>query len=624
MRTFLGYVMIAFLIPLLSILFILLYGELDKAEGIHTVLQEKIPVDSIELPQTSYIAAADGTVISEISGPEKRVYLPGNNIPTFLKDLFVTIEDRQFYHHSGIDAAAISRALVANTRSNSIEQGGSTITQQLARNLFLSPEKSYNRKLTELLYSYQLERTLSKAKILELYINAIYYQNGVYGIESAARFYFDSHTTDLSKAQLAFLAAIPNNPNLYNPLKHFDSTKKRQERILDQMVQTGKLSKSEYNNFVKEQIILKHPDFEDHYPDYSDYALAELKALIASSEGYEKKLENPNEKVREAALKELNTRVGRLLESGITIHTALDKNIQRQAVQSVNGQLGGASIEGAVVVIQHNMHELVSVVGGKHYKKNSFNRAYQSFRQPGSAIKPLLVYAPYIEENDAAISQLVSGAAYCRNGYCPKNYSGNNYGMVTLQEALAKSYNTPAVRLLEETGIKKSFGYLKPFQFEMVNQKDHHLPAAIGGFNVGVSPIELTNAFTSFNDGTYEKARAIRKVTGKDGKILYRWNDKPKMVWDGSTVYKMKILLNGVVTSGTARKAYFPSKYIGGKTGTTNDYKDMWFVGLTDRYTTGVWVGKDQPGSIEYLQAKSPALQIWKQINQGIDQVGSK
>ena len=268
------------------------------------------------------------------------------------------------------------------------------------------------------------------------------------------------------------------------------------------------------------------------------------------------------------------------------------------------------------MVIQHHTHELVSLIGGKNYKKNSFNRAYQSYRQPGSAIKPLLVYAPYIEETGASITSQVSGANYCKNGYCPENYGGASYGMVSLKRAFARSYNTPAIRLLEATGIKTSFNYLQTFQFKKVIKQDQQLAAAIGGFTYGMSPLELTRAFTSFNDGSYQPARAITKITDRQGKTLYKWKDKSKQVWSESTVTKMRQLLHEVTVSGTAKGAYFPTGYIGGKTGTTNDYKDLWFVGLTDDYTTGVWMGKDTPASIEYLSKGSPQVKIWRNISQ--------
>lgn len=616
MRKFIGYLLIISAIPTLMALIFLAYSELTKAESINKTLDDKISADTIHLEQNSYITDQNNDIISEISWNKNRINLSSEEIPPFLKDIFVITEDRQFYQHAGIDAAAISRALLVNSSSNSIEQGASTITQQLARNLYLTQEKTYNRKITELLYAYQLERILSKEDILDLYINAIYFNNGTYGIEAASQFYFSKSATKLSKAELAFLAAIPNNPEKYNPLKHFNATKARQERILKQMLQENKLTTKEYEQLVQEKIVLKIRSSIDLYPDYVNYVHQELRELVAANEGLTSKLESTDKGIREKAEQQLNQKVTKLLNSGVTIHTALNPRLQAAAKKALNVGISSASTEGAAVVIQHHTHELVSLIGGKNYKKNSFNRAYQSYRQPGSAIKPLLDYAPYIEETGAAITSQVSGAGYCKNGYCPQNYGGTNYGMVSLSRALARSYNTPAIRLLEKTGIKTSFNYLKTFQFKKVTEQDQRLAAAIGGFTYGMSPLELTRAFTSFYNGSYQPARAITKVSNREGKTIYKWKDQSKQVWSESTVTKMRQLLHEVTVSGTAKGAYFPSGYIGGKTGTTNDYKDLWFIGLTDHYTTGVWIGKDTPANIEYLSKGSPQVKIWRNISQ--------
>ncbi|MFE0507955.1 transglycosylase domain-containing protein [Peribacillus butanolivorans] len=250
MRTYLGYITIFFSFPVLSIFNFLSYKEWSKAQSPYHVLNERIPIETIELARTSYMTAADGKVISEISNDEKRTYLKLEDIPLFLEDLFIVTEDQNFYEHAGVDITGISRALLVNSQNNNLEQGGSTITQQLARNVYLTHDRTYNRKLSELFYAYQLERKKSKSEIIELYMNAIYFHNGAYGIEAASQFYFSKPTAELSKAELSFLAAIPNNPELYNPFKHFDKTKKRQERILKQMVAEGKLKQNEYEKLV--------------------------------------------------------------------------------------------------------------------------------------------------------------------------------------------------------------------------------------------------------------------------------------------------------------------------------------------------------------------------------------
>ncbi|WP_318263842.1 transglycosylase domain-containing protein [Peribacillus simplex] len=341
--------------------------------------------------------------------------------PLFLENLFIVTEDQKFYDHAGVDLSGISRALLINSQNKTIGQGGSTITQQLARNVYLSHDRTYNRKLSELIYAYQIERTKSKPEIMELYLNAIYFSNGAYGIEAASQYYFSKPTGELTKAELAFLAAIPNNPEYYNPLEHFDATKKRQERLLEQMVANGSLEQAEYEKLINSTIRLDLSTPVDLYPDYVTYVHQELKKLVASSEGLDKSLQSTDVAIRKNAEAELDKKVKELLNSGVTIHTALDTKLQTQSKTAVQSKIGVNDIEGALVVIQHHTHELVSLIGGKDYKKNSFNRAYQSYRQPGSAIKPLLDYAPYLEETDAGINQLVSGASYCSNSYCPKN-----------------------------------------------------------------------------------------------------------------------------------------------------------------------------------------------------------
>jgi penicillin-binding protein 4 len=615
MRTFVGYILLILMIPFLFVLIFLSYSEWTEAKSVKQILAEHTPIEQIKLQQTSYLTDGAGEVISEITNGQDRIYLEDDQIPSFLKQVFIVAEDRHFYEHTGVNVMAISRALIANSQSDDIEQGGSTITQQLARNLYLTNEKTYNRKLSELLYSYQLEQTLSKSEILELYINAIYFQNGVYGIEAAAQFYFSKTVNDLTRAELAFLAAIPNNPSLYDPLVHFEQTKKRQVRLLNQMVEENNLTQAEFDQLTNEPVILHVSERIDRYPDYVTYVQKEFKDLVAAQEGLTRSLQSSDTETRNKAEQQLEEKTTELLQSGITIHTALDPAIQEISQKAIQAELNDTEIEGAAVVIQHHTHKLVSLIGGTNYKKNSFHRAYQSYRQPGSAIKPLLVYAPYLEETGAPLTSTISSEAYCENGYCPKNYSGIGYGNVTLLKAFAQSYNTTAVRLLEKTGINTSFSYLKPFDFQKVVKKDHVLPAAVGGFTYGMSPLELTSAYTSFQDGTYQPARAIVKVTTREGDVLLEWKDQVQTVWSTQTTTKMRTLLHEVMVNGTAKNAYVPTSYIGGKTGTTNNVNDLWFVGLTEDYTTGVWVGYDLPQSMEHIQSSSPHLTIWRNIN---------
>ncbi|WP_249745482.1 transglycosylase domain-containing protein [Mesobacillus boroniphilus] len=594
--------MILLLVPAFVAVVILTYTEADNAVSFSDTLGEKIDLTETKLSQTSLILANNDEVITEIYRPMNRSYASGHEIPDFIKDVFIISEDRNFEKHPGFDLPAIGRALAINIHSDDIEQGASTITQQLARNQYLNHHKSYNRKLSEVLYAYQLEKTFSKSEILEQYMNAIYFHNNAYGIKAAADFYFKKTPLKLSESEQAFLAAIPNNPSYYDPIKHFERTKKRQERLLSQLAEHGKIKLDKAETLKKEPIILKVDSRKNSYPDYSFYALHELRELISEQEN----IDNTDE---------LTGRIEELLRSGVKIHTNLDIALQKRTVQSVTDHLPDEEVQGAATVINHETGQVVAITGGKDYQSGDFNRAYQAFRQPGSSIKPLLVYAPYFERFDAKRDSQIDAGPLCIKGYCPKNYGGSTYGMVTLERAFIHSYNTPAVRILQQVGVDKAFDDLKTFEFGKVTEQDHVLAAAVGGFTTGVSPLELTSAYTVFsNKGIYLKPRAIAKVTNHSGKILYKWEDEPVQVWNPSTVEKVKSLMQKTVSSGTARKAAGAGPNAGGKTGTTNDFKDFWFIGFNGPLTAGVWIGKDKPESLEAINRLSPHLLIWRDI----------
>ncbi|HZG71519.1 MAG TPA: transglycosylase domain-containing protein, partial [Chondromyces sp.] len=601
------------LLPFAILVFYFANEEAQKVQSFDQVVEEKINIEEINLPQASKVVDKNGDTYLEIHQPY-RVVVDSKNIPPFLKEIFLQSEDQQFYEHAGIDAGAVMRAVLVNAQSEGIEQGASTITQQLARNIYLSHERTFVRKVSEVLYAYELEKNLSKDEILNLYLNAIYFQNGIYGVEAASQFYFQKSVNELSKAEMALIATIPNNPSKYDPIRHFDAAKTRQEHLIDLMKDQGFITAQEAENIKKEKITLNIRERVDKYANYSTYVRDEFKKLVAQSEGFDDQLAKADGEEKEKISEKLDKRTEELLSSGIIIHTALDPVMQEKAESAVRNTLSYTNVEGAVAVVKNDTRDIVAMVGGKDFQKTEFNRAFQGHRQPGSTIKPLLDYAPYIEKYGASIHGTVSADAYCIGSYCPKNYSGKEYGTVTLKTALTNSYNTAAVRLFMKTGIEDAFSYLEPFNFERVSEKDHNPSAAVGGFTYGMTPLEMTNGYTSFVDGSYTPTRAIQKVTDLKGNVLYEWKDEPVQVWSDSTTAKMRELLAGVVKNGTGRRVNMAKPYIGGKTGTTNSTKDLWFVGLTDQYTAGVWVGKDQPGSIRYLESSAPNQRIWRQI----------
>ncbi|MGG5179405.1 transglycosylase domain-containing protein [Bacillus sp. MM09(2025)] len=617
-RAMIGWLLLAALIPLFILTFYLSKEEAASVKPVNEVLDQKIKLEKIDFSQNSYMYDRDGSLISEIvSNDENRVFVTYDKIPDHVKELFLRSEDRNFYDHKGIDFMGVVRALASNVKNHGISQGASTITQQLSRNLYLSHERSFTRKFTELLYSYELERKFSKDEILESYLNTIYFSNGVYGVGSAANYYFDKPLSSLTLAQMAFISAIPNNPTLYDPLKQFKHTKKRQERLLGILKKDGVITKKQYKKAVKQKISLSVSEKKNLYPDYVTYANEEFTDLVSDQEGFTKRLKKAKtDGAKKAIQKELSEKVSALLQDGVKIYTALDPSLQQRAVYQLNAQLPYQGVEGGSAVINHETHQIVALAGGKNYKKFDFNYAYQAQRQPGSAIKPLLDYGPYIDQTGATASSKISAGKFCSSGYCPQNYSHKTYGTVTLETAFKNSYNTPAIRMLDTVGVKKGFSYLEKFSFEHIVADDYRLPSALGGFTKGFSPLEITDAYTVFgNQGAYTQSHSITKVTDLNGKTLYKWKESPKQVYSQRTNDTMRKLLASVVKSGTGKKANFSSPYIGGKTGTSNDYKDIWFVGLTDQYTMGVWVGRDR-GTVESIYSSSPHLRIWKNTMQ--------
>jgi penicillin-binding protein 1A len=621
MRMMAGNLFIILFIGIFTLFFMETTKEMSSAQSLQTVLDEAVELEQVTLHTNSLILDRDGNTVSDIFSAENRIYLPYNEIPDMFKHAFLAAEDQSFFEHPGFDMTGIARAFVVNMQHQSIEQGGSTITQQLARNLYLTHDQSYERKISELLYSYHIEQVMDKEEILELYLNSVYFSNGVYGIEAASHYYFNKTAHELNLAEIAFLSSVPNNPSHYNPLTNSDATHERKEWILTKMKEEDYISHEDFEEALDKQISLSSFEKSDEYPDYITYVYHELEQLIAKEEGYTQQLKSAsNDEARQDIEIKIQERVQQLLASGITIDTALDPNVQSHAVKTINNRLSSTNIQGAVSVIDHDASEIVAITGGTSYEKFNFHRGYQAYRQPGSAIKPLLVYAPLIDTTRMSSSSLIDAGPIQRGQYEPQNFGGAVYGKVTLEEALKNSYNTAAVRILDMVGIEASFNYIDLFDFQKINSNDHVLPAALGGLSEGVSVNELTQAYTVFaTDGIYTSPKAIRGVYDMDGELLYEWPRKETEVWSNETINEMRKMLGKVITEGTGRRARFStSGYLGGKTGTTNDYYDLWFVGSSNRYTTGLWIGNDNPSSL-YQQSQSHIhTQLWRDIMAGI------
>lgn len=595
MRNSFGFFIIILAIPSLLAISTLLLKEVRFADAQQQSIEEKIVMPEIKTPLPVVMTDRDGNIFSE---EYVNFYEPYalNDIPFFMQQLFLMNEDEEFYNHVGFDVSAITRAFVTNSQSDDVQQGGSTITQQLVRMRYLTTEKSYERKITELFYAYELEQMHEKEEILQMYLNEMYFSNLVYGVGGAAKYYFQKDLPQLSKAEMAFLAAIPNNPSLYNPLKNFDHTKKRQELLLDGLVRTEMITQQEADAIKAETITLNVKEKTQKHPMYATYVLEEFKWLIAEQEGFEKQLQSAQGDAKKAIEDRLQARVTELLQSGVTIHTALDQQRHAQDVAQMDAVLAKyGELQGAGALVDNVKREIVSLYGGQHYKKHDFNRAYQAVRQPGSAFKPLAVYGPYIDQTGAYASQTINAKPICIGTFCPENYGGAVYGNTSMKHAFRWSYNTAALRLFYNTGIDTSFSYLKKFHFQSLVEEDENYVASLGGLTYGVTPIEMADAYASFSDGSYTRAHAIRTVKNKNGELLYEWPQTREQVWSPHTATQIRLMLADVVANGTAEGVYSTDGYVGAKTGTTNRFNDYWLAGLSTNYSVAVWIGHDKP-----------------------------
>ncbi len=615
MRKGVGSLIIICSLPLLLFLFWKISNELQTAKDFEKQFKSSVQLDAPNVLNPTILKDRNNQVFSE-EYTEWRKPKKLADIPEFVQQLYISSEDQDFYHHIGFDVTAIARAFVANKSSGESAQGGSTITQQLVRMRYLSREKTYERKLLEIFYAYELERKTTKDEILNMYLNEMYYGNGVYGINGAATYYFNKPIAKLSKAQQAFIAAIPNNPSLYDPLRHFKNTKNRQERLIDKLEVKNVLSKNEAEKIKKEKIVLILKKKKQWYPAYSTYVMYEFRSLIAAKEGYNNLLNSAKTSLERKQINtKLSNRVNTLLNQGLTIETALSPTKQANDTENIDHILANrGNLQASAVVIDNTSREIISIYAGKGYKKYDFNRAFQGTRQPGSAFKPLIDYAPYFEKTKATPYTYVSGAPFCKGNYCPQNYGGQILGIVTIQQGFRNSYNTVAMRLFDQIGVNKAFSYLKPFQFHSLTIQDRVYSAAIGGLTHGVTTAELADAYTSFIDGEYHPVHAIRSVKDSYGNVLYKWSTKSYQVWSPNTVSQMRFLMSDVVQNGTGVGIHVNSSYVGAKTGTTNDYRDFWLAGLTNRYTSAVWIGFDLPQNMQGLENAKIHHQIFSEV----------
>lgn len=579
--------------------------------------------DTFRKSQTSIAYDINGKTLSVLKGEKDVYYIEYEDIPIYVKQAIISTEDKRFYKHNGIDYRGIMRAAVAMIQDGEVTQGGSTITQQLARTVFLSNERTWERKIEEMYIAVELEKKYSKEEILEFYLNNVYFANGYYGIEAAAQGYFGTDVSHLSLSQMIYLCAIPNNPTLYNPLTHADKTQARRDRILKSMLEDQVISESSYQTAVAEQIKTTEPEeIKNNYAETYTYYCA-TRALM-ELEDFEFQTVFSDDEEKTAYDREYqslyDTCNKKLFTGGYRIYTSLDLDAQSQLQASVDEVLAGFGeksddgiyeLQGAAVCIDNTTGMVRAIIGGRSQddvEGYTLNRAFQSFRQPGSAIKPLIVYTPALERGYTPDTTVVDEPI--ADG--PVNGDGTYSGAMSLRQAVARSKNTIAWKIFEELTPEVGISYLEAMGFSNLDANDKRLPASIGGFTNGVSPLEMAKGYATIkNDGGYRNPTCIMKITDADGEVIYQADQTASVIYKENACRQMTDMLQTVITSGTGRGYSLGKMPCAGKTGTTNDNKDGWFVGYTPYYTTSVWVGYDIPKEVPGLGGGTYPGKIW-------------
>jgi penicillin-binding protein 1A len=524
---------------------------------------------------------------------EKRTLAPFDKIPRHVVNAFVAAEDANFFKHRGVDFTAIARAAVKDLLGGSFSQGGSTITQQTVKNLFLTHEKSISRKLKEMILAYRMERKMSKEEILYLYLNQIYLGEGAWGVEAASRSYFGKGVSELGLAEGALLAGLPKAPTRYSPRIHPDLAKGRQRYVLRRMVEAGFLSQAEADNAYAAEIVLAPPST---FRSKAAYFLEQVRIVLAEKYGTEP-----------------------LYRDGLRIYTTIDTRLQEAAHDSLIEGIRATEeknkyegLQGALLALDPHTGAVLAMVGGTDFAQSQFNRALHARRQPGSAFKPI-VYAAALSEGKTLVSMTDdSPIEFDRTEeelWKPKNYDGTFLGPIPLIEALARSRNLATIRLLNEVGVDSALRTAKALG--IASPIARNLSIALG--SSGVTPLEMCVAYSTFaNGGRRPTPYFLREVRDARGNVLERTAPTAEQAISPDTAYLMVRMMQEVIRNGTGRSARRLGHNLAGKTGTTNENTDAWFIGYSPDLVGGVWIGFDTPRPLGDRQSAAVvALPIW-------------
>ena len=525
------------------------------------------------------VFSGDGEIIAEFF-VEKRYLIPIEEMPSYLIRAFISAEDARFFEHQGIDIWSIIRALIKNIESMEIIQGGSTITQQITKSLLLSPEKSYSRKIKEAILAQRIEKSLSKRDILSIYLNQIYLGHRSYGVEAAALTYFGKHASELNLAESALLAGLPKAPSAYSPIHCPLKAKQRQRYVLQRMIRRGYITKSQAKEAENIPLNITLPENKNIKvaPYFTEY----IRQYLENTYGTDL-----------------------LYGGGLKVYTPLNPFMQSAAQSAVElglmdfevregYQEGEPRVQGALIAMEPRTGHIKTLVGGVNFLENQFNRAVQSRRQPGSAFKPI-VYAAALDKGYTTTTMIIDSPLIFKiksdkEFWEPRNYDLEFKGPVTLRKALTYSRNIITIRILQDIGVNYVISYAR--QLGIVSPLNRDLSLALG--SSGISLLEITRAYTVFaNQGLKVEPIFITKIIDRDGTVLEENTPKLTQAISPQTAYLMTSLLKSVVEEGTGRKVKALQRPCAGKTGTTNDVRDAWFIGFTPDLIAGTWVGFD-------------------------------
>lgn len=595
--------------------------------------------DTFRLAQTSYIYSDDGTQLAALAESEDATYLSYEDIPADVVNAFVSVEDRTFWNNSGVDYKGILRVCVNYVKTKGqVAEGASTITQQLARGTFLSNEKTLSRKIKEIFIARQLTKKYTKEQIMEFYCNSCCFANGIYGVEDASQKYFGRSVSDLSLSETAYICAIPNRPEYYNPLKNSENAISRRNKILQDMYECDYITKDAGDAALAENItVAEVSDEEDTFYNYeATYAINCAIRYLMKQDGFEFKShfeDDADYDTYNAYYDEMYKQAKHKLYTGgykvtTTMNLKAQKNLQKIFDKElafntkVDESTGIYQFQGAMTVIDNETGKVVAMIGGRSQDElqqtYSLNRGFQSFKQPGSSIKPLVIYTPALEEGYDANSTLTEIDVKAAKKSTSEKISKMSGKKMSLRYAVEDSKNGCAYSLYNIITPKVGLSYIENMNFSKIVQQDYTLSSGLGGLHHGTNTVEMANAYSTLeNHGEYRQADCISSILDASGNEIYE-EPESKTVYTRSASDQMTDILEGVLNSsaGTAKGLKWSSASdvaAAAKTGTTNDNNVAWFCGYTPYYTISVWVGYDYPKSVKGLRGNTYPAYIWKE-----------